>query len=164
MTLTRTIRSLILNGYGLSLHCPCGRYSNLSTADLRSLPFALPVHELVARLTCKKCARRGTVEARLSTEHAPFSPGFNLAPSDGEEPPCPPPTPRCHARSKRTKQPCRNPAIEGWRVCRMHGAGGGAPKGNQNALKHGRYSAQSITERDTLSAVLRLTREVTQSA
>ncbi len=31
--------------------------------------------------------------------------------------------PRCTARSKRTGLPCRSPAVRGWRVCRMHGAG-----------------------------------------
>jgi uncharacterized protein YjcR len=29
----------------------------------------------------------------------------------------------------------------------MHGAGGGAPKGNRNAWKHGHYSADAISER-----------------
>jgi len=32
--------------------------------------------------------------------------------------------------------------------CRMHGGlSTGAPKGNQNAFKHGRYSAEAIAER-----------------
>ena len=43
--------------------------------------------------------------------------------------------PRCDARSKRTGQPCRNPAVKGWNVCRMHGARGGAPRGEA----HGNY-------------------------
>ena len=34
---------------------------------------------------------------------------------------------RCSARSKRTGEPCRNPAVLGWSVCRMHGARGGRP-------------------------------------
>ena len=33
--------------------------------------------------------------------------------------------PRCSARSKRTGEPCRAPAVTGWRVCYFHGAGGG---------------------------------------
>jgi hypothetical protein len=37
--------------------------------------------------------------------------------------------PRCAAKSKRIGQPCRSPAVGGFRVCRMHGAGGGAPEG-----------------------------------
>jgi hypothetical protein len=39
----------------------------------------------------------------------------------------------------------------------MHGAGGGAPKGSRNALKHGRYSAEAIEMR-------RLVRELTRQA
>lgn len=35
---------------------------------------------------------------------------------------------RCTARSKRSGEPCRNPAVLGWDVCRMHGARGGRPK------------------------------------
>ena len=32
--------------------------------------------------------------------------------------------PRCHAKAKRTGQACKAPARNGWKVCRMHGAGG----------------------------------------
>lgn len=46
--------------------------------------------------------------------------------------------PRCTATSKRTGNPCRAPAVRGWRVCRMHGAGGGAKMGAANPnWKHG---------------------------
>jgi hypothetical protein len=41
---------------------------------------------------------------------------------------------KCHARSKRSGKPCQSPAVRGYSVCRMHGAGGGAPRGNRNAL------------------------------
>ena len=37
--------------------------------------------------------------------------------------------PRCKANSKRTGKRCRAPAVRGCRVCRMHGARGGAPTG-----------------------------------
>ena len=38
--------------------------------------------------------------------------------------------------------PCQSPAMKNGR-CRMHGGPSlGAPKGNKNALKHGRYTAQ----------------------
>jgi len=79
---TRTIRSLILTGYALGVHCQCGRYTNLSTSDLRALPvpLSLPARDLIARLTCKKCRRRGMAEARTHSEHQPFSPGFNTRP------------------------------------------------------------------------------------
>jgi uncharacterized protein YjcR len=38
----------------------------------------------------------------------------------------------------------------------MHGAGGGAPKGNKNALKHGRFTAEAI---ETLRIVAALTKQ-----
>ena len=39
--------------------------------------------------------------------------------------------------------------------CRMHGGPSpGAPKGNQNAYKHGRYSAQSIERRRHISLLI----------
>ena len=34
--------------------------------------------------------------------------------------------PRCRAESKRSGKPCRAPAVQGWKVCRMHGARGGS--------------------------------------
>jgi hypothetical protein len=46
--------------------------------------------------------------------------------------------PRCKAKSKRTGKPCRAPAVRGCRVCRMHGARGGAPEGKRNGnFRHG---------------------------
>lgn len=46
--------------------------------------------------------------------------------------------PRCKAKAKRTGQPCRCPAVKGWNVCRVHGAGGGAPRGPANGMwRHG---------------------------
>ena len=44
---------------------------------------------------------------------------------------------QCSATSKHSRQRCKNPAVRGYSVCRMHGARGGAPQGNLNALKHG---------------------------
>jgi hypothetical protein len=53
--------------------------------------------------------------------------------------------PRCTAKSKRTGQPCRAPAVQGWRVCRMHGARGGAPDGERNGnYRHGARSRETI--------------------
>ena len=39
----------------------------------------------------------------------------------------------------------------------MHGGakGSGAPKGNKNALKHGRYTKEAIEERKRLTALIR---------
>ena len=40
--------------------------------------------------------------------------------------------------------------------CRMHGGmSTGAPKGNKNAFKHGRYTADAIATRHEISALLR---------
>lgn len=46
---------------------------------------------------------------------------------------------RCTATTRDGSR-CKNPAVTGSSVCRMHGAGGGAPAGNQNALTHGGYA------------------------
>lgn len=67
---------------------------------------------------------------------------------------------RCRAHSKRSGNQCKSPAVKGWNVCRMHGAGGGAPKGNRNAWKHGRYSAAAIQERRELRAAVSAIREL----
>src|ERR1051325_1161998 len=67
---------------------------------------------------------------------------------------------RCRAKSKRSGKPCRAPAVKGWAVCRMHGAGGGAPKGNRNALRHGRYTAEAIGRRQAIRALLRDSNEL----
>lgn len=52
--------------------------------------------------------------------------------------------PRCLAKTRRATL-CQSPAIRGKKRCRLHGGakGSGAPKGNQNALKHGEYSAKT---------------------
>jgi hypothetical protein len=43
--------------------------------------------------------------------------------------------------------------------CRMHGGKSpGAPRGNKNALRHGRYSAKAIARRREISALLRAMR------
>ena len=51
---------------------------------------------------------------------------------------------RCGAQTRRGT-PCQAPAVRGKARCRMHGGarGSGAPVGNQNALKHGLYTAES---------------------
>ena len=68
--------------------------------------------------------------------------------------------PRCAARSKRTGLPCRGPAVRGWRVCRMHGAGGGAPRGQAHgAWKHGGRSGDTVLMRRLTAELRRMTRE-----
>ena len=66
---------------------------------------------------------------------------------------------RCHAKSKRSGLQCRAPAVRGHSVCRMHGAAGGAPRGNRNALKHGARSAETLALRKEVQALARFARE-----
>jgi glucans biosynthesis protein len=44
----------------------------------------------------------------------------------------------------------------------MHGAGGGAPKGNRNALKHGLYTAEAVDQRRAVAALTRQARELVE--
>jgi uncharacterized protein YjcR len=41
----------------------------------------------------------------------------------------------------------------------MHGVGGGAPRGNGNALKHGEYSAETRAVKREIQALARTARE-----
>jgi uncharacterized protein YjcR len=66
---------------------------------------------------------------------------------------------RCRAKSKRSGLKCRAPAVRGYSVCRMHGAGGGAPRGNQNALKHGERSAESLALMKEVASLARIARK-----
>ena len=51
--------------------------------------------------------------------------------------------PRCQARSKRSGQQCKAPAVRGKKVCRMHGARSGAPRGKRHGnYKHGIYTKE----------------------
>ncbi len=62
--------------------------------------------------------------------------------------------PRCGATTRKGT-PCKSPAMKNGR-CRMHGGmSTGAPKGNKNALKHGRYSAESVAERRAVRELIR---------
>ena len=66
---------------------------------------------------------------------------------------------RCGAKT-RSGKPCMSPAVTGRLRCRMHGgaSGSGAPRGNKNAHKHGRYTREAIEERRELQALLRQSR------
>lgn len=62
--------------------------------------------------------------------------------------------PRCGART-RAGTLCNSPSVHGKKRCRMHGGiGSGAPQGNTNARKDGRYSAQAIAVRREIRTVL----------
>ncbi len=54
-------------------------------------------------------------------------------------------TPRCGTKTRRGTT-CQAPAVRGKKRCRMHGGaiGSGAPEGNQNALKHGMYTRETL--------------------
>jgi hypothetical protein len=67
--------------------------------------------------------------------------------------------PRCRARTRRGSL-CQSPAMKNGR-CRMHGGmSPGAPKGNKNALKHGRYTAEAIALRREVAELIRAAREL----
>jgi hypothetical protein len=44
----------------------------------------------------------------------------------------------------------------------MHGAGGGAPKANRSAWKHGRYGREAINERRLFAELIREARELAE--
>jgi hypothetical protein len=68
--------------------------------------------------------------------------------------------PRCQARSKRTGNRCGAPAVRGCRVCRMHGAGGGAPTGKRNGnYRHGTRTKETIQAVRLVSLLSRLARK-----
>ena len=63
-------------------------------------------------------------------------------------------SPRCDAKTRRGT-PCRSPAMPNGR-CRMHGGSSpGAPLGNRNAWKHGRYSREAIERRREVAELVR---------
>jgi glucans biosynthesis protein len=60
---------------------------------------------------------------------------------------------RCGART-RAGTPCQSAGMANGR-CRMHGGmAPGAPRGNNHAYKHGRYTSRAIAERRALAALL----------
>jgi hypothetical protein len=64
--------------------------------------------------------------------------------------------PRCTAKSKRTGNPCKAPAVRGWAVCRFHGAGGGHGCGTENpAYKHGMRSQARTAQRKAITDLQR---------
>jgi hypothetical protein len=68
--------------------------------------------------------------------------------------------PRCSATSKRTRQACRAPAVRGCKVCRFHGAGGGAPKGRAHGrYKHGLFTTAAVSEQRLVKDIIRQSRQ-----
>ena len=72
-------------------------------------------------------------------------------------------SPRCGAKT-RSGGSCCSPAVRGKRRCRMHGGApeSGAPKGNQNARKHGLFTRDVIAERKQIQALLGEARKLLQ--
>jgi len=70
---------------------------------------------------------------------------------------------RCGAKT-RSGTACSSPAVHGKKRCRMHGGapGSGAPRGNENALKHGLYRKTAIEERRQLRALIRQSQKLLQ--
>lgn len=69
--------------------------------------------------------------------------------------------PRCAARCRHTKAPCKGPAMAGKRVCRLHGGKGGAPCGEANGnYRHGRTTAEAIERRRKCRAAIQEVRRL----
>lgn len=67
--------------------------------------------------------------------------------------------PRCTATSKRSGGPCRAPAVKGWRVCRFHGARGGAPSGERHGMyRHGARTKEAVSFRKLASMIGRFSK------
>lgn len=62
----------------------------------------------------------------------------------------------CLAKT-RQKTLCQSPPVDGKKRCPLHGGaeGSGPPKGNQNAVKHGKYRAEAIASRRETKRLLR---------
>ena len=66
---------------------------------------------------------------------------------------------RCGAITRR-KTLCQQPAMPNGR-CRMHGGlSTGPPKGNQNALKHGRFTESAKAERKAVRELIKQARKM----
>ena len=64
--------------------------------------------------------------------------------------------PRCTATAKSTGQRCRNPSKQGWTVCRLHGAGGGAPPGKAHPnYIHGLRTKEFTERRKRINQMIR---------
>ena len=68
--------------------------------------------------------------------------------------------PRCTAKAKRTGERCKCPAVKGWRVCRVHGAGGGHKRGAAHPnYRHGARSRDMVEIRRLASYLNRAARK-----
>ena len=68
--------------------------------------------------------------------------------------------PTLHRNVETDPRPCMAPAMNGWTVCRFHGARGGGPRGERNGMyRHGLYTKDAREERRLLSDLLRQSRK-----
>ena len=64
--------------------------------------------------------------------------------------------PRCSVTAKSTGQRCNNPSKQGWTVCRLHGADGGAPRGKTHPnYKHGMRSKEWTERQKGINELIR---------
>lgn len=69
--------------------------------------------------------------------------------------------PRCTAKSKRSGVRCKNPAVLGWSVCRMHGARGGHRSGETHPTwVHGARSHNATEVRSVVSGLARFAKSL----
>ena len=69
--------------------------------------------------------------------------------------------PRCRARCRQSKLPCRGPAVRDRPVCRLHGGKGGGPKGERNgAYRTGHHTAEAKAEWRKQRALMRQLRRL----
>ena len=67
--------------------------------------------------------------------------------------------PRCLAMTRKGTA-CQSPAVKGRKRYRMHdGTNPGAPRGNQNARKQGRYSAKTLEAERHVKSIAQLVRD-----
>jgi len=91
----------------------------------------------------------------MKGDDTPMHPGWRLTLAVADA------APRCRALAKRTGQPCRAPAVTGWRVCRMHGARGGhAPGPGPPSWRHGMRSHEAVEMRRLVNRMGRVAREI----
>ena len=66
---------------------------------------------------------------------------------------------QCSARSKRSSKRCKNYALKGMNVCRMHGGNLGSNKAKgaraSAALKYGFYTKESVLKRKLISKFMK---------
>ena len=69
--------------------------------------------------------------------------------------------PRCIATAKSTGKRCRAPAVQGWSVCRMHGARGGHAAGPSHpSWKHGERSQSANQARKAVNYLIQWGRKL----